>query len=177
MVSPKRECTRGKEEEGNGSDVGAVQQSSGEPPGGTGCALLWGVSSITRGMHGQAGGVSFLLTSLPGVRKRGKRNEKQRQPSGKPTKELCWSITESPWKSFPYSRVARRTPYMIFTPSKNGGCERLAAALTRGWERGNKFTAVVLQGQGQTAQGLGKLQPVVGCSAKAELCCNFVFMI
>lgn len=106
-----------------------------------------------------------------------KKNEKQRQPSGKPRKELCWSMTESPWKSFPYSHVARRTPYMAFTPSKNGGCERLAAALTRGWERGNKFTAVALQGQGQRAQGLGKLQPVAGCSAKAELRCNFVFMI
>lgn len=178
MVSPKRDCTRGKEEEGNGSDVGAVQQSSGEPPGGTGCALLWGVSSITRGTHGQAGGGGLLPPNIAAWRQeKRKKNEKQRQPSGKPRKELCWSITEPPWKSFPYSRVARRTPYMIFTPSKNGGCECLAAALTRGWERGNKFTAVALQGQGQRAQGLGKLQPVVGCSAKAELRCNFVFMI
>lgn len=68
MGSQKRDHTRGKEEEGNGKNTGAVPQSDGEPPGRL-AAPCFGVSAPSPvGCTGRQM-VSFLQTLVSSVTK------------------------------------------------------------------------------------------------------------
>lgn len=111
MGSQKRDHTRGKEEEGNGKNTGAVPQSDGEPPGRL-AAPCFGLSAPSPvGCTGRQM-VSFLQTLVSSVTKplwnEGGGGGKQRKPSGKYTKELCCSKTYR--KDFPIDKLLSAFP-------------------------------------------------------------------